>query len=118
MRNILANPQVGLIFVIPGMRELLRINGRAAIYRDPALLEALTFQGKTPLVATVVEAQEVFLHCGRALVRSHVWETATWPDAATLPSAAQIFTDHMQLPEVTRERAEKALEDDYTTHLY
>jgi PPOX class probable FMN-dependent enzyme len=118
LRNILANPQVGLTFVIPGMRELLRINGRATIYRDPELLEAMTFQGKTPLVATVVEAQEVFLHCGRALVRSHVWETATWPDAATLPSAAQIFADHMRLPEVTCELAKEVLEDHYTTHLY
>jgi uncharacterized protein len=118
MRNILANPQVGLIFVIPGMRETLRINGRATIYRDPELLEAMTFQGKTPKVAMVVEAQEVFLHCGRALVRSHVWETVTWPDAATLPSAGRIFADHMQLPEVTCERAEEVLEDHYTTRLY
>src|SRR5262245_30750032 len=113
MRNILANPQVGLLFVIPGMRETLRINGRATIYRDPELLEAMTFQGKTPLVATVVEAQEVFLHCGRALVRAHVWETVTWPDAAALPSAGQIFADHMRLPEVTCERAERVLEDHY-----
>jgi PPOX class probable FMN-dependent enzyme len=118
MRNILTNPQVGLIFVIPGMRETLRVNGRATIYRDPELLEAMTFQGKTPLVAMVVEAQEVFLQCGRALVRSHVWEAATWPDPAALPRAAQIFTDHMRLPEVTCERAEEVLEDHYTTHLY
>src|SRR6476661_1242058 len=115
--KLLANPQVGLIFVIPGMRELLRINGRATIYRDHELLEAMTFQGKTPLVAMVVEAQEVFLHCGRALVRSHVWQTATWPDAAALPSAGQIFADHMRLPEVTCELAEEVLEDHYTTHL-
>jgi uncharacterized protein len=118
MRNILANPQVGLIFIIPGMRETLRINGRATIYRDPELLEAMTFQGKTPLVATVVEAQEVFLHCGRALVRAHIWQTATWPGPAALPSAGQIFADHMRLPEVTCERAEEVLEDHYTTHLY
>jgi PPOX class probable FMN-dependent enzyme len=118
MRNVLANPQVGLIFIIPGMRETLRINGRATIYRDPELLATMTFQGKTPLVAMVVEAQEVFLHCGRALVRARVWETATWPDPVALPSAARIFTDHMRLPEVTCERAEEVLEDHYTTHLY
>jgi PPOX class probable FMN-dependent enzyme len=118
MRNILANPQVGLLFVIPGMRETLRINGHGAIYRDPELLQAMTFQGKTPPVAMVVEAQEVFLHCGRALVRSHIWEMATWPDAAALPSAARIFTDHMRLSDVTCERTEAALEVAYTTHLY
>jgi len=118
MRNILANPQVGLLFVIPGLRETLRINGRATLYRDPALLEMMTFQGKTPKVAAVVEAQEVFLHCGRALVRAHVWETATWPDPAALPSAGQIFADHMRLPEVTCEAVEEVLEDHYTKHLY
>jgi PPOX class probable FMN-dependent enzyme len=118
MRNILANPQVGLLFVIPGMRETLRINGRGAIYRDPELLQEMTFQGKTPPVAMVVEAQEVFLHCGRALVRSHVWDMATWPEAAALPSAGQIFADHMRLPEVTCERVDEVLEDHYTTHLY
>jgi PPOX class probable FMN-dependent enzyme len=118
MRNILANPQVGLLFVIPGMRETLRINGRGAIYRDPELLQEMTFQSKTPPVAMVVEAQEVFLHCGRALVRSHVWDMATWPEAAALPSAGQIFADHMRLPEVTCERVDEVLEDHYTTHLY
>src|SRR5262249_41078927 len=55
MRNILANPHLGLIFLIPGMRETLRINGKAGIYRDPDLLQAMTFQGKTPLVAIGVE---------------------------------------------------------------
>jgi predicted pyridoxine 5'-phosphate oxidase superfamily flavin-nucleotide-binding protein len=65
------NPQVGLLFANPGVCETLRINGRAWLYCDPELLEAMTFQGKTPLVATVVEAQEVFLHCGRALVRAY-----------------------------------------------
>lgn len=118
MRNILANPHLGLIFLIPGVRETLRINGTAGIYRDPELLEAMAYQGKTPLVAIGVEVQEVFLHCGRALVRSHVWEPDTWLTATERPSAAQIFADHMQLPEVTCAVVERRLEVGYTTALY
>jgi PPOX class probable FMN-dependent enzyme len=118
MRNILENPHVGLIFVIPGVREALRVNGVAGIYRDPELLEAMAVQGKVPLVAIGVEAREVFLHCGRALVRAHVWEADTWPAPEARPSAAQIFADHIRLPGVTREVAERVLEEGYTKALY
>ena len=118
LRNIIENPQVGLLFVIPGLRETLRINGRAALYTDPALLDSLSAQGKAPQLAIVVEACEVFLHCGRALIRSRLWETARWPPAEALPSAPQIFADHIALPGVTSEVAEEALEESYTTGLY
>jgi uncharacterized protein len=118
MRNILANPHLGLIFLIPGVRETLRINGTAGIYRDPELLQAMAYQGKSPLVAIGVEVQEVFLHCGRALVRSHVWEPDTWLPATERPSAARIFADHMQLPEATCAAIEHRLEAGYTTSLY
>lgn len=118
MRNLLANPHLGLLFVIPGMRETLRINGRAGIYRDPDLLEAMTYQGKQPRVAIGVEVQEVFLHCGRALVRSHVWQQETWPPADQRPSAGEIFADHMQLPDITCEAVEEHLEESYSKRLY
>jgi hypothetical protein len=118
LRNILENPQVGLLFVIPGMRETLRINGAATLYTDAALLDTLSAQGKRPQLAIVVEAREVYLHCGRALIRSQLWETASWPQPATLPSASQIFADHIALPGVTRSVAEEALEESYTTGLY
>jgi PPOX class probable FMN-dependent enzyme len=118
LRNLLENPQIGLLFVIPGMRETLRINGAAALYTDAALLDSLTAQGKRPQLAIVVEAREVFLHCGRALIRSQVWETASWPQPESLPSAPQIFADHIAMPSVTREVAEESLEESYTTELY
>jgi len=118
LRNIIEHPQVGLLFVIPGLRETLRINGHATLYTDAALLESLSAQGKAPQLAIVVEAQEVFLHCGRALIRSQVWETASWPPAEALPSAPQIFADHIALPGVTCEVAEESLEESYTTGLY
>jgi PPOX class probable FMN-dependent enzyme len=118
LRNLLENPQVGLLFVIPGMRETLRINGAATLYTDAALLDSLAAQGKRPQLAIVVEAREVFLHCGRALIRSRLWETATWPQPESLPSAPQIFADHIAMPGVTREAAEEALEESYTAELY
>jgi uncharacterized protein len=118
MRNLLENPHVGLIFVIPGLRETLRINGTAGIYRAPELLATMSVQGKVPLVALGVEVQEVFLHCGRALVRAHLWDANTWPAPETRPSAAQIFVDHMHLPGVTCEVAERRLEEGYTKSLY
>lgn len=118
LRNIVEHPEVGLLFVIPGMRETLRINGSAALYTDAALLDSLAAHGKRPQLAIVVEAREVYLHCGRALARSRLWDTATWPQPDTLPSGAQIFADHMAMPGVTREVAEKSLEASYTTELY
>ncbi len=111
--NILANPEVGLLFVIPGMRETLRINGAATLHTDADLLDSLAVEGKRPQVAIVVEAREVYLHCGRALVRSSLWNTATWPQPETLPSAAQIFADHLAMPDLTCEVAERVLEEDY-----
>lgn len=118
LRNILENPHIGLIFLIPGLRETLRINGTAGLFRDRELLELLAFQGKTPILAIGVEVSEVFLHCGRALVRSHLWEPASWPQPEALPSAGRIFADHMNLPEVTCEAVEHHLEESYTTGLY
>ena len=113
MLNILANPQVGLIFVIPGMTETLRVNGAAALYTDPALLEALAVQGKRPQVAIVVETREVYLHCGRALLRSGLWKPATWPRREALPSAAQIFADHMAQPDLSCDDMETVLDEAY-----
>lgn len=113
MLNILANPQVGLIFLIPGMTETLRINGAAALYTDADLLDALAMQGKRPQVAIVVETQEVYLHCGRSLLRSGLWQTATWPQRETLPSAAQIFADHMAQPDLTCDEMETVLDEAY-----
>jgi len=113
MLNILANPQVGLIFVIPGMTETLRVNGAATLYTDPALLDALAMRGKRPQVAIVVETREVYIHCGRSLLRSGLWNTTTWPQRETLPSAAQMFADHMAQPDLTCEDMETVLDEAY-----
>lgn len=86
MRNILRNPHVGLIFLLPGNDFTLRVNGRASITRDPELLGTMTAQGKLPVVAIGVEVEEVFLHCARSFRRGKLWDQASWPAPGTIAS--------------------------------
>lgn len=88
-RNILANPHVGLIHFLPGRGDTLRINGRARLVRDAALLDRMVVKGHRPLLATVVEVEQVFFHCAKAFLRSGLWDPESWrPDA--VPSRARI----------------------------
>ena len=93
MRNILSNPHVGIIFLVPGNDFTLRVNGRAVITRDPELLQSLEAQAKMPLVAIGVEVEEVFLHCARSFRRAALWDHATWPGPGALPSMACMLYD-------------------------
>ena len=93
MRNILSNPHVGLIFLVPGNDFTLRVNGRAAITREPELLRSLEAQGKVPRLAIGVEVEEVFLHCARSFRRGRLWDQATWPGPDALPSMPCILYD-------------------------
>ena len=113
MLNILENPQVGLLFLIPGMPETLRVNGSATLYTDSSLLDSLAMHGKRPQVAIVVETREVYLHCGRSLLRSGLWNAETWPQREALPSAAQIFAEHMAQPDLTCDEMETVLDEAY-----
>lgn len=79
-RNILANPHVGLIFLIPGRGDTLRINGRARLVRDADFFDAMLVKGHRPLLALVVEIEEVFHHCAKAFLRSQLWEPESWRD--------------------------------------
>jgi len=96
MANLLANPHVGLIFLVPGREETLRVNGRASITNDPALLGRCVVQGKTPLVAIGVEVEQCFLHCVKAFRRSKLWAHAEWPAPDALASMAQVLFDQIQ----------------------
>lgn len=78
-RNLLENPQIGLIFLVPGVTETLRVNGRAEITRDPTLCERLAARGKPALLVTRVAVEECFFHCGKAFLRSELWKPASWP---------------------------------------
>ena len=118
MRNILANPHVGLLFLVPARGETLRVNGRACITRDADLLATMAVDGKVPSLAIGVEVEEVFLHCAKAFKRSGLWEPSRWPDLADLCSSAKMFHDQVPTPGMTVEDFERRLETGYRTGLY
>ena len=93
MCNVVENGHVGLIFFIPGREDTLRVNGRATIARDEALLDRLAVGGKRPVTALVVEVEQCFLHCARAFKRSGLWQPERWPDASSVPSMQRMIWD-------------------------
>lgn len=115
--NVLENPAVGLLFMIPGIDETLRINGRARVSTDPALLARMAVQGKLPKSALVVEVQEAMLHCAKALRRSKLWHDDYKQPRSALPSLARMISDQVgggfDVP-----AAEQRLEENYRTGLY
>ncbi|MDX6251642.1 MAG: uncharacterized protein QOF10_5002 [Kribbellaceae bacterium] len=87
--NIISNPHVGLIYLLPGRGDTLRINGRARIVRDAPFFDDMVVKGSRPQLALLVEIEEIFHHCSKAFLRSKVWKPETWnPDA--VPSRAKI----------------------------
>lgn len=113
MRNLLVNPQIGLIFLVPGREETLRVNGRAWITRDPELLARCTVAGKTPILATGVEVEECFMHCAKAFLRSRLWSPEQWPSRDALPSLACVLFDQIQPAGVGVEEYERDLQEGY-----
>jgi PPOX class probable FMN-dependent enzyme len=93
LRNIVENGHVGLIFLIPGREDTLRVNGRARIVRDETLLDRLAVNGKRPVTALVVEVEQCFMHCARAFKRAGLWEPARWPDAGGVRSMQRMLWD-------------------------
>ena len=96
LTNVLENPYVGMLFMIPGVDETLRLNGTAKLTTDPARLDPLAVNGRAPRSGLVVEVEEVFLQCTKALVRSRLWADETRVDRkAALPSFGQMLADHI-----------------------
>lgn len=106
LTNILENPHVGLLFLIPGLDETLRVNGTATVVRDDDLLDRLAVDGKRPTVAVVVSIQECYLHCAKAFLRSDLWNPATHLDRSQFPSLARILRDQVRPPEMTDQEHE------------
>jgi uncharacterized protein len=95
--NIIENPHIGLLFIIPGMEEVLRVNGQAAIIKEHPVLDNLKLGDKTPPLGIVVEVEECFIHCPRALKHSGIWNTESWPAKEQLPSSMDIFHAHLRI---------------------
>ncbi|RUV42364.1 pyridoxamine 5'-phosphate oxidase family protein [Mesorhizobium sp. M1A.T.Ca.IN.004.03.1.1] len=112
LENIVRYPSVGLLFLIPGMNETLRVNGEAHITIDAGLRARLAVDGKQPLSVIVVTAKAAYMHCAKAFMRSELWEPETWYDRASLPTLGQIIRDQLALTESAGE-IDRELDDDY-----
>ena len=93
LRNIVHDPRVALLFLIPGCGETLRINGRAAISTDPKLTQSFIVDGKAPKVVLAVTVERIYYQCPKAIVRSKLWDSTTWIERRTLPTAGKILAD-------------------------
>ncbi|MEU6041408.1 pyridoxamine 5'-phosphate oxidase family protein [Actinomadura sp. NPDC047616] len=115
-RNVLANPHVGLIYLVPGRTETLRVNGRARLVRDAPFFGEMVVKGHRPDLALVVEIEQIFFHCPKAFLRSQLWQPGTWePDA--LPSHAHIVKS-VQDTEESLEQLERYYGPRYAEQLY
>lgn len=115
--NIIENPDVGVIFLIPGVRETLRVNGKAEISTDPALLAKMEVQGKPPITAIVIYVEQTFLHCAKSIIRSRIWDEDMKIDRKTLPSLSRMIADQLN-QEIDEAASEKALAEAYEKNLY
>jgi uncharacterized protein len=95
-RNIVRDPRIALLFLIPGVGETLRVNGRAAISIDPELMKSFAVNGKLPRCVLIVHIESIYFHCSKAIVRSKLWDPATQVDRKSLPSTGTIIAELSQ----------------------
>ena len=123
MTNIIENPNVGLLFLVPGFDDTLRVNGKATIVRDDELAQAATVNGKAPKVGIRVEVEEAFLHCAKAFKRSRLWDEESRQDRKEMPSLGRMILEQTAPPEEppseeTVKETDEFVEDNYRTELY
>ena len=118
IQNILSNPQIGLLLLIHGLEETMRINGKAVITRDQKLLEPLAVQGRVPLLGIGVEVKECFVHCAKSCKRSGLWDYETWLSKEGLPSIPRMLADHAKRASLSVNEIQEQLQESYTKRLY
>ena len=117
LSNMVVNPHVGIIFLIPGTTETLRINGSAEIRSDPELLEQLAARGKPAVIAVRVRVEECFFHCSKAFLRSKLWKPDTWPERKKL-SFGEMFARRIDgADDALAALIDSSVEEDYRTNL-
>ncbi len=117
-RNVLHNPHAGLLFLVPGMNETLRVNGRATLVSDAPFFADLEVQGKRPRLALLLDVEELYMHCSKAFLRSALWRPETWPDRGSLPTLGQIAKDHLNVGGLSAEAIDEGLALDAETNRY
>ena len=115
-QNILANPHVGLIFMVPGMDETLRVNGTAELTIEPAILERLAARGSAAQLAIRLTVRECFFHCGKAFIRSQLWHPGSWPEPTKI-SWGKYLAAKIGAGDDTATQIDKFVEQDYKTNL-
>lgn len=121
LSNIIANPSVGILFIIPGFEDTLRVNGRASLVTDPDILESMRVEGRVPKLAIVIRVSEVFMHCAKAFRRSQLWNPDHFQDRREMPSLAKIVLDQTTgAPDDDKEmrKIDDELEEDYKASMY
>ena len=120
LSNIIANPSVGLLFIIPGFDDTLRVNGRASLTTDPAILESMRVNNRVPTLAIIVRVGEVFMHCAKAFRRSHLWDPNHFQDRTEMPSLIKIILEETSVAPADDEmrKIDADLEEAYKRTLY
>ena len=117
LENVLVHPEVGLIFVIPGHNDTLRVSGKGRIVRDAALQRRLAVNGKTPNLVLVVTVEEAFMHCSKCMIRSRLWRQDEWPDRSSVATLAEAMIAHAAPKESVGEM-QAIIDDDRENRLY
>ena len=117
MKNILENPNVGLVLFVPGIEEVVRINGKATLTDDPTLLAPSAVNGSAPVLGIRIELDAIFFHCAKAIKRSKLWDPATPIDRSAFPSFGEIVRDQRN-PDGDAAETEEMLQKEYRDRLY
>ena len=94
LRNVLENPRVGVMFIVPKRREVVRVSGTAQIIKDELLLTSMAVGDKVPALALLIRVEEAMFHCGKSMIRSHMWEPELWGPIEGLPTYGRALVDH------------------------
>lgn len=113
--NIMENPEVAVMFMVPGLNEVMRLNGRARLTTEPALLEKMVANGKTPLAALVIDIRYVYFHCGKAIIRADLWNPENNLQKGDFPTLGQINQDWYG---ADKDEVDNRLANDYANNLY
>lgn len=114
--NLLTHPEIGLLFLIPGNGDTLRVSGKGRIVRDSALQARLAIDGRSPNLVLIVAVEQAFMHCQKCVVRAQLWNPEHWPDRSNVPTLAEAIMAHAKPAETDAEI--RAIIDDHNARLY
>jgi PPOX class probable FMN-dependent enzyme len=115
--NIIVDPDVGLIFMIPGYGYTLRVSGKGSAVRDRALQQKLAVNGREPSLILIVHVEEAFMHCAKCMARSNLWKPEKWPDLAEVPSLAEAMVEHARLS-ISKSEMQSLIDNNFNNHMY